>query len=76
MHSNIASALYHIFADQVKDEVWTVSSRRYLKKSTTESRRDQNFEGLRPGGYAPGYAPGYVPELMAECIVRLERTAS
>jgi hypothetical protein len=45
------------------DEAWAVPLRRYLKKSSTESHCDQNFEGLRP-------------ELMAECTARLERTAS
>jgi len=30
--ARIASALYRIFADQVKDEAWAVPSRRYLRK--------------------------------------------
>ncbi len=38
------------------------------QKDSTESRSDLSFEGERPGGYAP--------ERMAECIARLEETAS
>jgi hypothetical protein len=37
------SALFH-----VKDEASAVPLRRYLKKSSTEFRRDLNFEDLRP----------------------------
>ena len=42
------SGLYHIFANQVRNEAWAVLSRRYLKKNSTESRSDLNFEDLRP----------------------------
>jgi hypothetical protein len=41
----------------VEDEAWAIPTRRYLKKSSTEPRRDLNFEGLRPGGVRPGVRP-------------------
>ncbi len=52
-----SNAVYYIFADQVKDETWAVPSRRYLKKSSTESRSDLNFEGR-----CPVVAPGGMPQ--------------
>jgi hypothetical protein len=55
----------------VIDDAWAVPSRRYLKKSSTESHRDLNFKENAPE-CAPG---GYASETMAECIARLEETA-
>jgi hypothetical protein len=46
----------HLFTDQVKDEGWAIPARRYLKKSSTESHCDLNFEGESPG-VAPGGTP-------------------
>jgi len=49
------NGLYHIFANQVRNEAWAVPSRGYLKKSSTESRSDLSFEGLRPRTYGGMY---------------------
>jgi hypothetical protein len=38
------------------NEAWALISRRYLKKSSTESRSDLNFEGLRPRTYGRIYS--------------------
>jgi hypothetical protein len=58
-----SGALYHLFTNQAKDEVWAVPSRRYLRKNSTESHCDLSFEGLRP-------------EPMVECIARWKEKAS
>jgi hypothetical protein len=52
----VISGLYHIFENQFRNEAWAVPSRRYLKKSSTESRSDLNFGGERPGVRPRGYA--------------------
>ena len=51
-----ANPMNHIFTDQVKDKAWAIPTRRYLKKSSTEFRRDLNFEGLRPRTYGRMYS--------------------
>jgi hypothetical protein len=56
-HLPHASTLYHIFANQEKNEAWAVPSRRYLRKNSTEFRCDLNFEGLRPRTYGRMYSP-------------------
>jgi hypothetical protein len=45
------SVLYHIFPAQQLNEAWAVPERRYLKRNSTEFRRDLLFEGLRPRTY-------------------------